>query len=158
MRLDEFWARVSKSDELGACWIYNGYCSSNGYGRVRYGGKKQYVHRLSWELAKSTTIPKGMHVCHTCDNRTCVNPAHLFLGTNADNHADKIAKGRQARGDGHGLRKVTEEQVLEMRRLARSGVSQSELVKTYGLSSTQVCRIVRGSRWKHLDKREERAA
>lgn len=75
------------------CWIWQGACSDNEYGQFRYKEKTTSVHRMSWFMCRGE-IPKGLKVCHTCDRRSCVNPAHLFLGTDRDNHNDMVAKGR----------------------------------------------------------------
>lgn len=97
-------------------------------------------------------IPDGLHVLHHCDNPPCVNPAHLFLGTNADNVADKTAKGRGrgGRGEAHRNAKLTADQVREIRELAASGLTQREIAARYGVRHTAIGKILRGERWGHL--------
>lgn len=85
-----FWVRVDKSKE---CWEWTGALSKAGYGFTRISGKLEYTHRMSWSISNGE-IPAGMVVCHTCDNRCCLNPAHLFVATQRENMLDKVAKGR----------------------------------------------------------------
>ena len=131
------------------------------------------AHRLSYEIHIGP-IPEGMLICHHCDNRACVNPAHLFLGTPADNSKDMVAKGRSTkgrmtsiapRGDKHYTRRIkgaqrgqrnngsrlTDEQVLEIRRLfAQGDASQHQLGRSFGVSQATISHIVNRIAWKHL--------
>jgi hypothetical protein len=88
--VDRFWEKVDKS---GDCWLWTGHRGCKGYGAAWAEGRHQAAHRVSWELAFGA-IPDGLHVLHHCDNPPCVNPDHLWLGTNSDNQRDCVAKGR----------------------------------------------------------------
>lgn len=144
---DRLWSRVDKD---GECWNWTGYVTSDGYGRMGYDGRVEGCHRVAYQLVVGP-IPEGMCVCHRCDNRRCVNPSHLFLGTNLDNMVDKTNKERQARGETHPRAILTEAKVIEMRRIyAAGGIIQAELAKHFGVSPGTVGCIVSRHTWKHL--------
>ena len=146
-----FWPRVLKTD---GCWIWQGYKDPNGYGQIGRRAKLILVHRLSWELTYGS-IPNGLWVLHSCDNPSCVRPDHLFLGTNADNVRDMVAKGRARNagtmrlccGDKNVNAKLTGEIVREVRQLCASGVTRTELARRYGVNITTISRAVSGRTW-----------
>lgn len=143
-----FWSYVNKTD---GCWLWTGFCTKDGYGRVTHKRKPVRAHRYSWAQAYGD-IPDGLHVLHRCDVRTCVNPAHLFLGTPADNSADKIAKGRQdcPRGDEHSGARMTSADVLRIRELRARGVPVREIAKRVGMPRSTVQHAASGYSWAHL--------
>jgi hypothetical protein len=144
-----FWDKVKKGG-LDECWEWQGFTSKSGYGRFRYQSKREYAHRVAYILEYSP-IRNGLHVCHKCDNPKCVNPNHLFLGTNNDNMRDKVKKGRQQRGERSGTSKLTEQQVLEI--LALKGKETQKFVgKKFGVVQTLIGKIWRGENWKHLPR------
>lgn len=129
------------------CWVYQGPLYRGGYGQpIQRDGKRLPVHRLAWTLANGP-IPNDLWVLHHCDNPPCVNPAHLFLGTCADNHDDQVRKGRQLYGDRHPRAKLSETNVLDIR---TSSDGTSVLAARYNVSTTHIRRIRRGMAWSHL--------
>jgi hypothetical protein len=147
-REKRFWALVRVSGE-GDCWLWSGAKCDRGYGNVRWGprGKTKQLkaHRLSFEYANGK-IPDDLCVLHKCDTPLCVNPAHLFLGTRADNNADKVAKGRQPhhRGETNPRAKLTKEDALDITKMLNAGVSQAEIARMFGVHQTQISRVKRG--------------
>lgn len=141
------YAQRAGNDE---CWVWTGTRSRQGYGTIRYGGKNSSAHRLSYEIHKGK-IPDGYFVCHTCDNPSCVNPRHLFVGTPQKNVDDMISKNRQVnlRGEQHGGSKLRTEQVLEMRNLFGT-LSLNQLAKRYAVSKQAILRIKQGKVWAHV--------
>jgi hypothetical protein len=105
--LDAIWNHVSNYGEFDKCWEWLGYVGTNGYGRITINYGDELVHRVAYQLAKGN-ISNGLFVCHSCDNRKCCNPDHLWLGTQADNLTDMYAKGRGPTGDKSGARKHPE--------------------------------------------------
>lgn len=140
------------------CWLWLGTPrGSMGYGAFQMEGRNHQAHRASWLLFRSE-IPSGEWVLHQCDNPSCVNPSHLFLGTQADNEADKVAKGRQSRGEAHsaakinpargadnGNSKLTIQDVLAIR---AATVPQRQIAKAYGVTQALISKIQRGEIWK----------
>ena len=129
------------------CRNWTGYINSNGYGEGWFNGRTQRAHRIAWQLYFGD-IPKGLCVLHRCDNRRCVNPKHLFLGSVSDNNRDKITKGRHrfgvSNGEANGRAKLTEAQVQS---IVRSHESGRTLGRIYGIHYTHINRIKRGINW-----------
>lgn len=160
------WWLSDNIDFSGECWIWTGAVTKKGYGIIDL---KHYevpqsavlVHRLIYSICVGP-LADDRCVCHHCDNPPCVRPDHLFAGTNADNVADKVAKGRQARGQSiltnhaHlrgeviGTARLTAEIVMDIRHSHASGEGQGEIAKRLKISNTQVSSIVRGKSWAHL--------
>lgn len=152
-RAVDFWATVERADE-GACWNWTGARNRGGYGAAGYAGRQSNASRVAWLLTYGA-IQHGLVVCHRCDNPACCNPAHLFLGSQAENVADCQRKGRAGcvpTGAAHhrSTAKLTEDQVITARRLYAGGLSQTEISKGMGVHSSTISRAVRGDRWSHV--------
>lgn len=134
----------------GECWEWAGQQRRRIYPTTTIGGRNVLVHRLAYEITCGA-IPPGMQVCHRCDNPKCARPDHLFLGTAADNIADKVAKQRQARGSRQGSARLTEADVVALRsEWRRGGVTQAGLGKRFGVGESTVHKIVHRQTWRHL--------
>jgi hypothetical protein len=140
-----FYRHVQMSDD-DSCWEWTAYKKPSGYGQTRIGGRggKHYLaHRLSW-IVHFGDIPDGMHVCHKCDNPPCVNPKHLFLGTNSDNIKDRVSKGRSRPAwkgvdrEKHPSCKFTHDDVLKMVSLRKSGHSIPKIAPLFNISTRHV--------------------
>lgn len=156
--VDRFWAKVNKAgpipahrQELGPCWVWTG-CVVARYGQIGLGhpstpGSKRWkTHRFSWELHHGP-IPEHLRVCHGCDNCLCVNPAHLFLGTQKANVHDAIHKGRR---NAFGRQKLNEDDVLVIRAQAARGIRHKDIAQAFGIARHSVTGIVNRKSWGHL--------
>jgi len=146
---------------FSTCWWWTGHLS-RGYGQFWIGnrgkGERHQAHRLSW-IIHNGEIPDGMQVLHNCqnkghfeDNRSCVNPEHLFLGTHKDNMADMVNKGHSdtSRGEQKHSAKITELDVIKIRILVRNGAKQKDIASQFGLHPGSISVIVKRINWKHV--------
>lgn len=137
-------AFLSKVDTHGfskyECWEWLGAGKGNGYGNVTIDGKQIGAHRASYLMFRGE-IPEGMDVCHKCDNRSCVNPSHLFVATRAANMADMAQRGR---GYGGCRKHLREAQVQEVRRRVQAGVHAAEVARQMDINQSTVSAIIRG--------------
>lgn len=138
-----FWRNVDKNGSDGGCWVWRGLRYPTQYGRFK---KQGGAHRLAYELERGP-VPTGYVVCHKCDNRSCVNPEHLFVGTYADNIRDASAKGRTSVGERSPRARLTWQIVRNMRARYAAGETAPTLAKEYGVLPSSVWRIVRGDGW-----------
>lgn len=167
-----FWPKVDTNGdapahcpELGPCWNWTAWRNNRGYGAMGRGGRgdgKVYAHRASWEIANGA-IPGGLWVLHKCDNRRCVRPSHLFLGTHDENMADardksRTTKGRPRlyfRGVSNPKAKLTPEAAAEIRRryVRRKGVG--DLAREFGVSAVTIRKVASGNQWQYAETDKE---
>jgi hypothetical protein len=131
------------------CWVWLGCLDNHGYGSFRSKGENFKAHRVAFE-AFSGVVPDGHVVCHRCDVRYCVNPSHLFVGTQAENLADAVAKGRMHRGEAHGSAKLSEADVRVI--CNAEGLSQRELARKFGVTQMTIQRVRSGKAWAHISR------
>ena len=135
-------------DGPGGCWLWTAFIDRDGYGQFWVNGKHELAHRIAWTLSYGL-IPEGMCTLHQCDVPSCVNPEHLFLGTQADNMRDMRVKGRSALGEKHGNSKLTRDLVKVIRTQFATGEwTQQELAKVFGVSQGHISHIVRRDWWR----------
>lgn len=135
-------------DQYSGCWNWAAGKRYNGYGVFTYNGKIESSHRVSWMIFNEK-IPEGLFVCHTCDNRACVNPEHLFLGTCKDNIHDMIKKKRNViqKGESKSTSILTNKDVLYIR---NCNERNCDLADKFGIDRSTVSHIRRGNTWRHL--------
>lgn len=148
---ERFWSKVAVVED--GCWPWMAGRVPAGYGsmRVKVDGKHTHrsASRISW-LIHYGPILDGLGVLHKCDNPICVRPDHLFLGTPADNHADKAAKGRSTRGVKNPMAKLNEDAVRKIRRLKGEGWVQRRIAEHVGVSYATVSMVLQGDLWGHV--------
>lgn len=146
-----FWNKVDIRSE-NECWNFQGGINSTGRGIFRIGKNNIHAHRVAWMFTYGD-IPENMQICHHCDNGKCVNPKHLFLGTQLDNMRDMIKKGRKVTrvGEDDPKSKLTEKEVLQIRRLWKQRFySQFKIADQFSVSRSTIQAIVEKRIWKHI--------
>jgi hypothetical protein len=150
---ERLWAGINKSGGPAGCWPWV-RSTCRGYGQLSVGGRMRFTHRLVHELCHGP-IPEGYDVLHSCDNPSCCNPAHLWAGTVRENMKDRDRKGRgrvpDNRGSRHGMSKLTEKIVVEIRAAYAAGEgSHRTLATRFGISHQAVAGIVTRETWRHV--------
>ena len=150
--LSRFWDYVDKSAGRNGCWVWTGNKFKFGYGS--YGracrGNTIVAHRISWELCRGK-IPRGLFVLHQCDNPPCVNPRHLYLGTQDDNMKDRSRRNRQPKGEQQSMSKLRETDipVIRARKSNQRGAAPA-VARDYGVHPCTIKAIWEGRAWKHV--------
>ena len=158
--IERFWSKVAITADIEQCWEWTACLFTSGYGQFAHGGRMGRMlkaHRVSFELT-TKVIPDGLCVLHKCDNRKCVNPNHLFLGTISENNRDTIAKGRvnhkgqnAARGEQHYKHKLTDDKIRYIRRRFLEGdITKAEIGHAIGVDEKTIEDILKGKTWKHV--------
>ncbi len=137
---------VGKPDE---CWEWLSYTNKEGYGKFGFDHKVLQAHRFAFWFTTGVW-PGDLKVCHHCDNPGCVNPAHLWRGTDRDNSHDSVEKGRMHLGESHGNSKLIEEDVLAIRAQYTAGVTTQQLADEYGVERSCIYKIVNRINWSHV--------
>lgn len=147
-----FWAKVDKTSSPKGCWLWTGALQRDGYAHFGQNAKTRSAHRYAYEQLVGP-IPDGLDLLHSCDDRACVNPAHMWTGTHQENMLDAKAKGRHAHGE-RAKSKLTEAQVREIKRdyvaVHCHKTNSKELAERYGVSTAAISAIIRGDAWGHV--------
>lgn len=146
-----FFSKVDKMSHPCGCWIFNGTISREGYGRFRLGNKLMSAHRAAWILTHGS-VPSNLLICHSCDNRRCVNPKHLFIGTAKDNVIDKITKHREyyLRGEQLPQTKLNSSDVLLIKSLLLNNIKQNVIAQYFNITQSVISRIKNNKTWRHI--------
>lgn len=137
-----FWSKVNRNDSSG-CWVWTGVKDSDGYGRFRFNSKRIMAHRMSY-LFTYGYLPSDARVCHTCDNTSCCNPNHLFLGSDSDNIIDCVVKNK------HANCKLTADQISPIKNAVYNGVSVKEIALTYNVSQATIYNVLNEKTWWYI--------
>jgi hypothetical protein len=144
--IERFWSKVEKT---GSCWVWTAGRDWDGYGNFWLHGANTRAHRYSWSLHNGE-IPIGLCVLHRCDNPSCVNPSHLFLGTSADNSRDRDLKGRTARHERHGSAKLKPRDIEYIRFFRSLGLEHKTIADMFFVCQATVSHILNGRCWKPM--------
>lgn len=151
-RIIKFWKKVDKSGGKDACWEWKLGRDKDGYGRYSLKDVGYRAHRMAYQHTYGS-IPKGLSVCHACDNPPCCNPRHLFVGTNKENNQDAVKKKRHAFGQRNGGASLKEFQVIEIiKKLKIVGVNQHQLARDYSCSVSAISKIHLYKTWRYLPR------
>lgn len=149
MSLEDRLLRSVQYEANSGCWLWAGTLDGKGYGRLLNNRKVLSAHRASWTVHNGP-IPDGLCVCHRCDTPLCVNPAHLFLGTQQENIRDASNKQRTPLGERQGRSKLKAADVIAIREMASAGIPQKDIAAKFAIAKPTVSDIVRRKKWPHV--------
>jgi len=141
---------IEKIKQSAGCWTWIGAIGTHGYGRFGFKGKTVQAHRFSYEMFFNKIYFNDLDVCHKCDNRSCVNPNHLFLGTRKDNMQDCNTKGRTTSGEKSSLSKLRSVDVLKIRGLWETGESRANIAKIFSVTESNIYSITKRKSWRNI--------
>jgi hypothetical protein len=153
-QINRFWSKV-KIGNPDECWEWQGKVGNSGYGRFWVDGNLITASRVAYSLANDIDLPIDILVCHTCDNRKCINPSHLFLGTHKDNNQDAIKKGRRIpefiNRNKTPTAKLNPEQVLQIRKFYQDKkYTSKELSVIFNVTQVTICYVISKRTWSHI--------
>jgi hypothetical protein len=131
-------------DPNSGCWLWVGCYDKNGYGLIQSNRKLKKAHRVSYEFSSGEELPSYVMVCHKCDNPSCVNPDHLWVGSNSENQIDAAMKGR------HAHQKLSSEDVLDIRKRYEAGEMPTKIAKMYDIACSYVRNLATRRKWSHI--------
>jgi HNH endonuclease len=147
-KTEDVWLRLDRSQGPDSCWNWLGYVRTNGYGSMSIASKDLSVHRIVYATVYGE-IPYGLSVLHTCDNRKCANPKHLYAGTQLENARDAVNRGRQVKGERQRSAKLTEKRVKRIR-LLHGAFSYYESAEIFDVHWTSIWNVIAGKTWRHV--------
>lgn len=146
-----FFKKVLKSKKVNGCWWWDGHTGKSGYGLFSFGGNRICAHGFLLLEKVELEDLKGIQFCHKCDNPSCVNPDHIFIGTALSNALDKVNKGRQLRGEKHGVSKMTDKDVYDIKYTDKyKGMLLKEIAELFNVKYQNIYRIKNNKTWKHV--------
>ena len=148
--MKRFWEKVDKSGGPDVCWPWLSSLIYSGYGMFWMNGRARIAHRIAYQISTGND-PGELEVMHSCDNRKCVNPAHLSIGTHQDNMTDAVMKRRFPRGEAKPAAKLTDNIVRQIRQLRSDGMKLQKIADIYSTDTGRVSRIVNRKIWTHVE-------
>jgi hypothetical protein len=145
---ERFWSKVAITANPNKCWEWQAALFEKGYGQIRVNQRMLRANRVAWYLTHG--LFSDQYILHSCDNKKCVNPNHLHEGSNQDNAREASERGLLSMGERHHKAKLTSKQVLHIRKLATSGLSDTAISKVFGVSLNSVYLIKTRRTWKHI--------